>query len=158
MLRGVAESGRAAEIALYSGNDDHIVLDLVTTFHGLRMVGGLLGQWAVWTRRAVATLEAIHRNPDAPEWLETAARLTDANGAIFDVANGFRGSIAGVHEVLRRQGLLDGIWCLGRVSGVDGPINKLHHRAISCTARHRFRVSFGCGQRHRRGVAISDAV
>jgi dihydrodipicolinate synthase/N-acetylneuraminate lyase len=119
VLRGVAESGRAAEIALYSGNDDHIVLDLVTTFHGLRMVGGLLGQWAVWTRRAVATLEAIHRNPDAPEWLETAARLTDANGAIFDVANGFRGSIAGVHEVLRRQGLLDGIWCLDPDAGLS---------------------------------------
>jgi hypothetical protein len=83
------------------------------------LVGGLLGQWAVWTRRAVATLEAIHRNPDAPEWLETAARLTDANGAIFDVANGFRGSIAGVHEVLRRQGLLDGIWCLDPDAGLS---------------------------------------
>jgi hypothetical protein len=67
----------------------------------------------------VATLEAIHRNPDAPEWLETAARLTDANGAIFDVANGFRGSIAGVHEVLRRQGLLDGIWCLDPDAGLS---------------------------------------
>jgi dihydrodipicolinate synthase/N-acetylneuraminate lyase len=119
VLRGVAESGRAAEIALYTGNDDHIVLDLITTFRGLRMVGGLLGQWAVWTRRAVEMLEAIHGYPDAPGWLEAAARLTDANGAIFDVANGFRGSIAGVHEVLRRQGLLDGIWCLDPDEGLS---------------------------------------
>ncbi|HUE03199.1 MAG TPA: dihydrodipicolinate synthase family protein [Bryobacteraceae bacterium] len=119
VLRGVAESGRAAEIALYTGNDDHIILDLITSFSGLRMVGGLLGQWAVWTRRAVAMLEAIHRAPDAPEWLEAAARLTDANGAIFDVANGFRGSVAGVHEVLRRQGLLDGIWCLDPDEGLS---------------------------------------
>ncbi|MGA2114329.1 MAG: dihydrodipicolinate synthase family protein [Bryobacteraceae bacterium] len=119
VLRGVAESGRAAEIALYTGNDDHIILDLIPTFRGLRMVGGLLGQWAVWTRRAVAMLEAIHRDPNAAQWLETAARLTDANGAIFDVANGFRGSIAGVHEVLRRQGLLDGIWCLDPDEGLS---------------------------------------
>jgi dihydrodipicolinate synthase/N-acetylneuraminate lyase len=119
VMRGVAESGRAAGIALYTGNDDHIVLDLITSFRGLRMVGGLLGQWAVWTRRAVAMLEAIHRKPDAPEWLEAAARLTDANGAIFDVANGFRGCIPGVHEVLRRQGLLDGIWCLDPREGLS---------------------------------------
>jgi dihydrodipicolinate synthase/N-acetylneuraminate lyase len=119
VLRGVAESDRAAEIALYTGNDDHIILDLITTFRGLRMVGGLLGQWAVWTRRAVEMLEAIHRDPDAPEWLEAAARLTDANGAIFDVANGFRGCIAGVHEILRRQGLLDGIWCLDPDEGLS---------------------------------------
>jgi dihydrodipicolinate synthase/N-acetylneuraminate lyase len=118
-LRGVADSGRAAAIALYTGNDDHIVLDLLSTFRGLRMVGGLLGQWAVWTRRAVAMLEAIHRAPAAPQWLETAARLTDANGAIFDVANGFRGCIPGIHEVLRRQGLLDGIWCLDPDAGLS---------------------------------------
>jgi len=112
VLRGVADSGRAAEIALYTGNDDHILLDLITTFQGLRILGGLLGQWAVWTANAVAMLEAIHRNPNAPEWLDLAPRLTDANGAIFDVANGYRGCIPGIHEVLRRQGLLDGIWCL----------------------------------------------
>jgi dihydrodipicolinate synthase/N-acetylneuraminate lyase len=119
VLRGVAESGRAAEIALYTGNDDHIILDLITTFRGLRMVGGLLGQWAVWTRRAVEMLASIHRDPHAPQWLEAAARLTDANAAIFDVANGFRGCIAGVHEVLRRQGLLDGIWCLDPDEGLS---------------------------------------
>jgi dihydrodipicolinate synthase/N-acetylneuraminate lyase len=119
VFRGVAESGRAGEIALYTGNDDHIILDLITTFGGLRMVGGLLGQWAVWTRRAVEMLESIHREPAAPEWLQVAPRLTDANGAIFDVANGFRGCIAGVHEVLRRQGLLDGIWCLDPDEGLS---------------------------------------
>jgi dihydrodipicolinate synthase/N-acetylneuraminate lyase len=112
VLRGVADSGRAAEIALYTGNDDHIVLDLLTSFRGLRIVGGLLGQWAVWTRRAVEILEGIHRAPAAPEWLQLADHLTDANGAIFDAANGFSGCIAGVHEILRRQGLLEGIWCL----------------------------------------------
>jgi dihydrodipicolinate synthase/N-acetylneuraminate lyase len=118
-MRGVAESGRAGEIALYTGNDDHIVLDLITGFRGLRMRGGLLGQWAVGTRRAVEMLEAIHCDPGAPEWLEVAARLTDLNGAIFDVRNGFRGCIAGVHEVLRRQGLMAGIWCLDRQEGLS---------------------------------------
>ena len=119
VLRGVADSGRAAEIALYTGNDDHIVLDLLTSFRGLRIVGGLLGQWAVWTRRAVEILEGIHRAPAAPEWLHLADHLTDANGAIFDVANGFSGCIAGVHEVLRRQGLLEGIWCLDPNEGLS---------------------------------------
>jgi len=119
VLRGVMESGRSAEIALYTGNDDHIILDLITSFRGLRMAGGLLGQWAVWTARAVRMLEAIHRSTYAPEWLELAPRLTDANGAIFDVANGFRGSIAGVHEVLRRQGLLDGVWLLDPAEGLS---------------------------------------
>ncbi|HLK64973.1 MAG TPA: dihydrodipicolinate synthase family protein [Bryobacteraceae bacterium] len=112
VLRGVAESGRASEIALYTGNDDHIVLDLIGSYRGLRIVGGLLGQWAVWTRRAVEMLAGIHQNPYAPEWHDVAWQLTDTNAALFDVANGFRGSIAGVHEILRRQGLLEGIWCL----------------------------------------------
>ncbi|HTS30467.1 MAG TPA: dihydrodipicolinate synthase family protein [Bryobacteraceae bacterium] len=112
VLRGVAESGRSAEIALYTGNDDHIVLDLIGSYRGLRMAGGLLGQWAVWTRRAVEMLEAIHGDPTAPAWHDCAWRLTDANAALFDVANGFRGSIAGIHEILRRQGLFEGIWCL----------------------------------------------
>lgn len=119
VLRGVAESGRGSEIALYTGNDDHIILDLITSFRDLRMVGGLLGQWAVWTRRAVEMLDAIHREPGDAKWLADAASLTDANGAIFDVANGFRGCIAGVHEVLRRQGLLDGIWCLDPDEGLS---------------------------------------
>ncbi len=112
VLRGVADSGRGSEIALYTGNDDHIILDLITSFRGLRMVGGLLGQWAVWTRRAVEMLEQIHRDPSAPLWRSRAAELTDANAAIFDAANGFLGCVAGIHEVLRRQGLFEGIWCL----------------------------------------------
>jgi dihydrodipicolinate synthase/N-acetylneuraminate lyase len=112
VLHGVADSGRAPEIALYTGNDDHIVLDLTMTFRGLRLVGGLLGQWAVWTEAAVRMLQGIHRDPGAVEWRDLAWKLTDANAAIFDVANGYRGCIAGIHEVLRRQGLLEGIWCL----------------------------------------------
>jgi dihydrodipicolinate synthase/N-acetylneuraminate lyase len=119
VLHGVADSGRASEIALYTGNDDHIVLDLITTFRGLRIVGGLLGQWAVWTRSAVQMLHAIHRDPGAPHWRELACRLTDANAAIFDVANQYRGCIPGIHEVLRRQGLLAGAWCLDPDEGLS---------------------------------------
>jgi len=112
VLRGVAESGRAAEIALYTGNDDHIILDLITTHQGLRMAGGLLGQWAVWTHAAVQMLQALHQNPDDPKWRSQASELTDANAAVFDVANNFQGCIAGIHEILRRQGLLENIYCL----------------------------------------------
>jgi dihydrodipicolinate synthase/N-acetylneuraminate lyase len=119
VIRAVAESGRSSEIALYTGNDDHILLDLITNFRGLRMVGGLLGQWAVWTRRAADLLAEVHRDSGAPRWLDLAADLTDANGAIFDVANGFHGCIAGIHEILRRQGLLDGIWCLDPNEGLS---------------------------------------
>ncbi len=121
VVRAVAESGRAAEIALYTGNDDAIVVDLVTPFHfaGQRLWirGGLLGHWAVWTRRAVELLERIRawRAQDCPvpaDWLTLATHITDANAALFDAANGFHGCIAGIHEVLRRQGLLAGRWCL----------------------------------------------
>jgi dihydrodipicolinate synthase/N-acetylneuraminate lyase len=119
VLHGVADSGRASEIALYTGNDDYIVLDLTTAFRGLRMMGGLLGQWAVWTAGAVRMLEGIHRDPGAAEWRDLAWKLTDANAAIFDVANGYRGCIAGIHEVLRREGLLEGIWCLDPEEGLS---------------------------------------
>ena len=124
VLRAVADSGRAADIALYTGNDDNIVADLVTPFRlggagsrPLRIAGGLLGHWAVWTLRAVRMLEQIHaearaERPLAPSWLALGAEITDANAALFDPANQFRGSIAGIHEVLRRQGLLAGRWCL----------------------------------------------
>jgi len=121
VVRAVADSGRADEIALYTGNDDSIVADLATPFRfgarTLRIAGGLLGHWAVWTLRAVRMLEQIHaevRNerPLAASWLTLGAEITDANGALFDSANQFRGSIAGIHEVLRRQGLLAGLWCL----------------------------------------------
>jgi hypothetical protein len=124
VVRAVAESGRN-DIALYTGNDDNIMLDLVTPYRSeagrlsrpQRFVGGLLGQWAVWTSRAVELHRqcraAAHSGCDVPaELLETAMQLTDANGAIFDAANDFRGCIPGIHEVLRRQGLLAGNWCL----------------------------------------------
>jgi dihydrodipicolinate synthase/N-acetylneuraminate lyase len=123
VVRAVVESGRD-DVALYTGNDDSIVMDLLTPFRfvsGGRMVerrisGGLLGQWAVWTSKAVAMLETLKvaRQSDVvpAELLTTAAQLTDANGAIFDVANGFAGCIPGIHEVLRRQGLMAGTWCL----------------------------------------------
>jgi dihydrodipicolinate synthase/N-acetylneuraminate lyase len=124
VVRAVAESGRD-DIALYTGNDDSIVLDLLTPFRfrvggktvERRIVGGLLGHWAVWTRRAVELLDrcrraAEGREPVGPDLLATAAQVTDANAAVFDAANGFRGCIAGIHEVLRRAGLLEGNWCL----------------------------------------------
>jgi dihydrodipicolinate synthase/N-acetylneuraminate lyase len=119
VLDGVLDSGRAADIALYTGNDDNIVLDLITMYRGLRFVGGLLGQWAMWTRRAVAMLDGVHCNPALEHWRIVAGELTAANAAIFDIANGFRGSIAGVHEILRRQGLLAGIWCLDPNEGLS---------------------------------------
>jgi len=115
VVRAVAESGRAGEIALYTGNDDNILVDLLTPFRfgktTLRIVGGLLGHWAVWTLRAVELLKQVH-NAEPKEALMLATEITDANAAFFDAANGFRGCIAGIHEVLRRQGLLSGRWCL----------------------------------------------
>jgi dihydrodipicolinate synthase/N-acetylneuraminate lyase len=121
VVRAVAESGRADEIALYTGNDDNIVVDLLTPFQftgrSVRIRGGLLGQWAVWTRRAVEQLAQVHEvleegAPLDPAWLTEAAQLTHANAVIFDAANNFHGCIPGTHEVLRRQGLLAGTWCL----------------------------------------------
>jgi dihydrodipicolinate synthase/N-acetylneuraminate lyase len=124
VLRAVAESGRANEIALYTGNDDNILLDLLTEFRfgetRLRIVGGLLGHWSVWTRRAVELLDEVHKvNGPTPELLTRAAQITDSNAAFFDAANGFRGCIAGLHEVLRRQGLLKGLWCLDPKEGLS---------------------------------------
>ncbi len=120
VVRAVADSGRAEELALYTGNDDNIIPDLLTEFAfgsaRVRIVGGLLGHWAVWTRRGVEHLRDIRSMPPgariAPEWLRLGAQVTDANAAFFDAANGFAGCIAGLHEVLRRQGLLEGRWCL----------------------------------------------
>lgn len=115
VVRAVIEAGRD-DIALYTGNDDNIVADLLTPFRiagkERRIVGGLLGHWSVWTRHAVELLERC-RNADAtPELLRLGFEVTDCNAAFFDAANGFRGCIAGLHEVLRRQGLLEGLWCL----------------------------------------------
>jgi len=118
VLRGVIDSGRAKDISLYTGNDDSILLDLLTrwNFGGetLRIVGGLLGHWAVWTSKAVEHLAlAKQSGPQIPtDLLTLAQQITDANAAFFDPSHGFAGCIAGLHEVLRRQGLLEGIWCL----------------------------------------------
>ena len=123
VVRAVADSGRD-DIALYTGNDDAIVADLVTPhrFAGRdwRFVGGLLGHWSVWTKRAVALLERCRREPASPDLMRLAAEVTDSNAAFFDAANAFHGCIAGLHEVLRRQGLLEGIWCLDEQEGL-GP-------------------------------------
>jgi dihydrodipicolinate synthase/N-acetylneuraminate lyase len=125
VVRALAESGRQTEIALYTGNDDNIVADLLAEFRvgtgsgtqTLQFAGGLLGQWAVWTSRAVEMLDAIKRcrttdGKGSYDILGGAAALTDANAALFDARNAFAGCIAGLHEVLRRQGLMAGRWCL----------------------------------------------
>ena len=117
VVRAVAESGRAHEIALYTGNDDNILNDLLMPFDlggkRMRIVGGLLGHWAIWTKIAVAKLQTVKAAPnDSFDILALGARMTDANAAVFDAANQFRGCIPGIHEILRRQGLLAGRWCL----------------------------------------------
>jgi hypothetical protein len=126
VVRGVIESSRRDEIALYTGNDDNILPDLLTTYRfpvdgqlvEKRIVGGLLGHWAVWTQRAVEQLNACHRavaSGDGAAILDLLQRgieVTDTNAAFFDVPNNFRGCIAGLHEVLHRQGLFEGRWCL----------------------------------------------
>lgn len=124
VVRGVVEAGAADRITLYTGNDDHIVLDLLTPFPAganggktvVRIKGGLLGHWSVWVKRAVELLKRIHASVASgavpADLLALDAQVTDCNAAIFDVANDFDGVIAGCHEILRRQGLLAGIWCL----------------------------------------------
>nr|WP_055502672.1 dihydrodipicolinate synthase family protein [Nonomuraea pusilla] len=124
VARAVGESGRGDAVALYTGNDDNILDDLLTPVAGRRVVGGLLGQWAVWTRTAVLMLEEVRRawagDDDAlRSLLARSSDLTDANAAVFDVAGGFRGCVAGIHEVLRGQGLLEGIWCLDPDEGLS---------------------------------------
>ena len=124
MVRAATFSSRKDKIALYTGNDDNIVNDLITPFsfqkdgrtYENRFVGGLLGHWAVWTAAVVKMFrelkQAVEGDSLDPAWLTLAAQITDANSAFFDTANNFKGCIAGVHEVLRRQGLMKGIWCL----------------------------------------------
>lgn len=131
VVRGVVAAGAEDRITLYTGNDDHIVLDLVTPYSVrrgdedvvVRIKGGLLGHWSVWTRSAVELLRILHvvvsRGAIPLEVLELDARVTDANSAFFDVANDFAGCIAGCHEVLRRQGLFEGIWCLDPAEGLS---------------------------------------
>lgn len=142
LVRAAACSERAEEIALYTGNDDNIVLDLLTPYRfrvdgrtvEKRFVGGLLGHWSVWTKTAVelyARLRAYQDGRPVPqELLSLAAAVTDCNGAFFDVANGFKGCIAGIHEVLRRQGLFEGTWCLNEEEtlspGQSGEIDRVY--------------------------------
>ena len=126
VVRGVIEARAEERISLYTGNDDHIVLDLVIPFTVMRegvpvtvrFRGGLLGHWSVWVRSAVELLARIKEQTSggtvSDALLALDSRVTDCNAAFFDVANDFRGCIAGCHEVLRRQGLLEGIWCLDR--------------------------------------------
>jgi dihydrodipicolinate synthase/N-acetylneuraminate lyase len=124
VVRAVAETGRD-DIALYTGNDDNIVLDLLTPFRfsiagrcvERRFVGGLLGHWAVWTRKAVeihaqCRKVALDDAPVPSNLMRLAHEVTDSNAALFDAAHRFAGCIAGLHEVLRRQGLFEGTWCL----------------------------------------------
>src|SRR5262245_25041467 len=125
VARALAGCGRHNQIALYTGNDDNIVADLLTEFRvasgggtvAIQIAGGLLGHWAVWTKRAVELLEEIkqckHRGgQDAFELLAKSAEVTDSNSALFDAQNQFAGCVAGLHEILRRQGLMAGRWCL----------------------------------------------
>jgi Dihydrodipicolinate synthetase family len=124
VIRGVVEARTEHRITLLTGNDDHIVLDLLTPFRfrrgaeevTVRITGGLLGHWCVWTKKAVELVARIRRNLAEgaidPALLALDAAVTDCNAAFLDVANDFAGCIAGCHEVLRRQGLLEGIWCL----------------------------------------------
>jgi len=126
VIRGVVEAGAAERITLYTGNDDHIVLDLVTPFTvtaagrttTVRIKGGLLGHWSVWVKTAVELLDRVHAvvagDTVPADMLALDSAVTDCNAAIFDVANDFHGVICGCHEILRRQGLLEGIWCLDR--------------------------------------------
>jgi len=116
VIRAVADSGRE-DIALYTGNDDNIIHDLITPFPWgnppRRIVGGLLGQWAVGTRKAVALLKDVKKGEkSAAEWAALNASLTDFNSALFDPANGFKGCIPGINEMLRRDGLLPSRHCL----------------------------------------------
>lgn len=125
VVRGVAESGRTDEIVLYTGNDDNILVDLLTEYAvqvggkiiRKRIVGGLLGHWAVWTRSAVKLLEDVYCgkfDKDVQKALTKSIQITDSNAAFFDSANNFAGCITGLHEVLRRQGLLEGLWTLNK--------------------------------------------
>lgn len=131
VVRGIVDAGAENKVTLYTGNDDHIVLDLVTPFTAmrggqpvtLRFKGGLLGHWSVWTKGAVEIFERCRaeaaKDAVSAEMLALDSRVTDCNGAFFDVLNDLRGCIAGCHEILRRQGLLEGIWCLDPEEGLS---------------------------------------
>jgi len=120
VVKGVVAARAEERVTLYTGNDDHIVLDLLVPFAvkragaevRVRIRGGLLGHWSVWTKSAVEVFEKIRRGKIDEDLLALDSRITDCNSAFFDVAHNFAGCIPGCHEVLRRQGLLEGTWCL----------------------------------------------
>ena len=139
VIRGVVDAGQHRRVALYTGNDDSIVTDLLARYRlrdprgrlvTARFVGGLLGHWAYWTKSAVSLVERVRRGPRSRSSLDLGGPTTDANAAIFDAANQFRGCLPGIHEVLRRQGLLAGRWCLDvneRLSpGQGAEIDRIH--------------------------------
>ncbi len=135
VVRGLVAARAEGRVTLYTGNDDHIVLDLLSPFAvkrggeevRVRIKGGLLGHWSVWTKYAVELLGQLQTATPTEELLALDSKVTDANSAFFDVAHDFAGCIPGCHEVLRRQGLLEGIWCLdpkeilspGQVAEID---------------------------------------
>jgi dihydrodipicolinate synthase/N-acetylneuraminate lyase len=128
VAKGLVAARAEERITLYTGNDDHIVLDLLAPLAvkrggeevRVRIKGGLLGHWSVWTRRAVELLDRIRNITDVDaDILALDSKITDANSAFFDVAHDFAGCIAGCHEVLRRQGLFEGIWCLDPKEGLS---------------------------------------
>jgi len=139
VAKGLVAARAENRVTLYTGNDDHIVLDLLVPLvvkRGaeevqVRIKGGLLGHWSVWTKSAVNLLEKI-KNLKAidSEILSLDSKVTDANSAFFDVAHDFAGCIAGCHEVLRRQGLFEGTWCLdpneGLSPGQAGEIDRVY--------------------------------
>lgn len=145
VVRAVCDAGRENDIALYTGNDDNIVVDLLTEYRiqtdggekAVRIVGGLLGHWSVWTKNAVDLLAQIHdltehKAPLPPQMLSLAQEITDANAAFFDAANNYSGCIPGIHEVLRRQGLFRGTWCLDEKEVLSpGQIDQIN-RVYAC--------------------------
>ena len=138
VARGLVAARAEDRVTLYTGNDDHIVLDLLSPFAvkrggeevRVRIKGGLLGHWSVWTKYAVELLGRLQEAKPSEELLALDSKVTDANSAFFDVAHDFAGCIAGCHEVLRRQGLLEGIWCLdpkeGLSPGQAGEIDRVY--------------------------------
>jgi dihydrodipicolinate synthase/N-acetylneuraminate lyase len=131
VVDGVVAAGAEERVTLYTGNDDHIVLDLITPFVASRdgdlmtvhITGGLLGHWSVWTKAAMDVFDRCRRARESgladPALQALDSQITAMNAALFDVANDFHGCIAGCHEVLRRQGLLEGIWCLDPGEGLS---------------------------------------
>ena len=138
VVRAAALSDRSEEITLYTGNDDNIVIDLLSKYqfqkNGMTVVkgfeGGLLGHWSVWTKKAVELFERIRKEKEndtvSAEMLTLAAEVTDTNSAFFDTAHNFLGCIAGLHEILRRQGLMKNIYCINPSEGLsDGQLEEL---------------------------------